>query len=154
MIESYAALKSRAAHEYLEGALPLGQWAAASQLLGHNHAFIQQYIRRGKPKFLSDPDRAMLVRLYELDPDRLAPPEKTPEMAHAMRSYRARLALGDQPGVNPQLDGGAAQITRKAQLLGVWDRLPPHYQGVIWGLAMSLAAEVGLGSDKVDSLTA
>ena len=38
-----------AARRYLESVLPLGHWAAASYAIGRDHAYIQQYIRRGAP---------------------------------------------------------------------------------------------------------
>ena len=69
--------KSAAARAYLEGALPLGIWAEASKKIGHNHAFIQQYIRRGKPRFLTEPDRDLLARTYNLDAEILKPPRKS-----------------------------------------------------------------------------
>ena len=68
--------KSAAARTYLETALPLGMWAEASKKIGHSHAFIQQYIRRGKPRFLTEPDRDLLARTYNLDAEILKPPRK------------------------------------------------------------------------------
>ncbi len=66
-----------AARKYLEASLPLGQWAAASHAIGHDHAYIQQYIRRGVPRYLNEVDRDQLVKLYGLDADRLRPPPRT-----------------------------------------------------------------------------
>lgn len=65
---------SEDARKYLEDMLPLGQWRAASYAIGRDHAYLQQYIRNGKPRWLSEPDRNALVELYGLDADRLRPP--------------------------------------------------------------------------------
>jgi len=46
----------------------------ASELVGKSHAYIQQYLERGIPKWLPEPIRAALVTAYGLDADRLRPP--------------------------------------------------------------------------------
>lgn len=84
MIESFAARK------YLQGALPFGCWAAASYAIGRDHAYIQQHIRRGSPRFLAEADRNILVRLYGLDPERLKPPGKPTKTVRPVKAYRAR----------------------------------------------------------------
>ena len=65
------------AREYLRSMLPLGHWQAASNAIGRDHAYIQQYIRRGVPKWLAEADRNALVQAYpDLDPERLKPPPR------------------------------------------------------------------------------
>jgi hypothetical protein len=95
------ARKSRAARKYLAEALPLGNWAAVSRELDHNHAFLQQYIRRGKPLFLSEADRDRLAALYDLDPEKLKPPPKSADLVHfrLVDDHQAGVHRGDQPDV-------------------------------------------------------
>ena len=46
---------------------------AASLAIGRNHAYLQQFIRVGKPQWLNEPDREALVRLYGVDAGKLKP---------------------------------------------------------------------------------
>lgn len=84
-------IDSVSARQYLEAALPFGQWQAASRAIGHDHAYIQQYIRRGVPRWLKETDRELLVALYELDADRLRPPSRSTNLT------RFRVAAGNKP---------------------------------------------------------
>ena len=125
MIESFAARK------YLQGALPLGQWAAASHAIGHDHAYLQQYIRRGVPRWLHERDRDVLVRLYGLDAARLTPPARSADLTkivRVMKRARARVDREDQPQVNAEVVGELADEARVTQLLRVWQELPPERQ--------------------------
>jgi hypothetical protein len=119
--------KSAAARAYLEGALPLGIWAEASKKIGHNHAFIQQCIRRGKPKFLTEPDRDLLARTYDLDAEILKPPRKSvrpirrrPVSAPIVRPREK--AAGDDSWINPRCDNLIEQAS-KTQINHLLDQL-------------------------------
>ena len=92
-----------AARKYLEASLPLGQWAAASHAIGHDHAYIQQYIRRGVPRYLNEVDRDQLVKLYGLDADRLRPPPRTANLTRfrVVAGQKALNKRGDQADVDP-----------------------------------------------------
>lgn len=46
----------------------------ASEAAGMNHAYLQQYIQRGKPRWLPEPVRLTLVQKYGLDGSKLRPP--------------------------------------------------------------------------------
>lgn len=76
-------MDSEDARKYLEAALPMGQWRAASYAIGRDHAYIQQYIRHGKPRWLSEADRNALVERYGLDADMLRPPLRLARVEHA-----------------------------------------------------------------------
>lgn len=82
MMRAMADPTMETARSYLEASLPLGQWAAASHAIGRDHAYIQQYIRRGVPRWLREEDRDILCRLYDLDAERLKPPAKSANLAH------------------------------------------------------------------------
>lgn len=81
---------SEAAREYLRHSLPEGGWRAASLAIGRNHAFIQQYINRGKPTWLKEWDRGLLVSLYDFDADRLKQPPKKAVALPEVQSKRSR----------------------------------------------------------------
>jgi hypothetical protein len=87
-----------AARKYLEDALPFGVWAEASRVLGRNHAYIQQYITRGTPRWLGEQDRHILARAYGLDEDRLRPPPRLPRVG----AKKAGVHRRDDADVSPQ----------------------------------------------------
>ncbi|MGF1605788.1 MAG: hypothetical protein ACFB22_05570 [Rhodothalassiaceae bacterium] len=47
--------------------------AALSRLLGRNHAYLQQYLRRGTPRFLAPADRRRLSDLLPISYEALSP---------------------------------------------------------------------------------
>jgi hypothetical protein len=137
--------KSAAARAYLEGALPFGMWAEVSKKIGHNHAFIQQFIRRGKPRFLAEAGRDLLARTYNLDAEILKPPRKTvrplrrrPVSAAVVRPREK--PAGDDSWINPRCDNLINQSS-KAQINHLLDQLSAAQQAFV--LRMILAA-VGL----------
>lgn len=66
------------AQDYLGAALEAFgvDLATASRAIGRNHAYLQQYVRYGKPAWLKEQDRDTLVLLYDLEVSRLQPPPK------------------------------------------------------------------------------
>lgn len=50
-------------------------YASISRLIGRNAAYIQQYIRRGTPRFLSERDRQLIARHFGVDEQQLGAPE-------------------------------------------------------------------------------
>lgn len=148
MIESFAARK------YLQGALPFGQWAAASFAIGHDHAYIQQYIRRGVPRWLNEADRKILVRLYGLDGDRLKPPPKSARTVRTVKAYRPRQSRGNSSGspdqlageqhrVEVQVDDTVEQVT-DAELHRLLRQLPPAQRAfVVKAAQLALSVEPG-----------
>jgi phage repressor protein C with HTH and peptisase S24 domain len=51
-------------------------YSAISRLLGRNAAYIQQYIRRGTPRYLDERDRAVLARYFGVDEKVLGAPDR------------------------------------------------------------------------------
>ena len=52
-------------------------YAEISRLIGRNSAYIQQYIRRGSPKYLDEGDRSVLARFFGVNEAVLgAPPQR------------------------------------------------------------------------------
>ena len=152
--------KSAAARAYLEGALPLGIWAEASKKIGHNHAFIQQFIRRGKPRFLTEPDRDLLVRTYDLDAEMLRPPRKSVRPIRRRPPRPAPRPLGgqDQRDVVADLSRPVAEDAERAELLRIWARITRHAKEhqrqlglrMLASLADSVAAEAA--TDKTGAI--
>ena len=141
--KSLAERKSLAARKYLEAALPLGQWSEVSKKIGHNHAFVQQYIRRGKPKFLAEADRNILVDLYDLDPERLKPPAKSAVLGRLDHKLgREDDRVETKPGQNRK------QMENERRLVNCFRQLPPARQeffldmvtGAVTRIADSVAA--------------
>ncbi len=78
-------------------------YAALSRMLLRNPAYIQQFIKRGSPRRLSEGDRAMLAAYFQIDERLLGAPEPQPGGAAAAR----RGAVGGLVAV-PRLDVGAS----------------------------------------------
>jgi phage repressor protein C with HTH and peptisase S24 domain len=51
-------------------------YAGLSRLIGRNPAYVQQYIKRGTPKRLSEEDRQALARYFRIDEALLGAPER------------------------------------------------------------------------------
>jgi phage repressor protein C with HTH and peptisase S24 domain len=56
-------------------------YAGLSRMLGRNSAYIQQYIKRGTPRRLSEEDRRKLARYFDVDESLLGGPARQPEPA-------------------------------------------------------------------------
>ena len=54
-------------------------YAGLSRMLGRNAAYIQQYIKRGVPRRLSEEDRRNLARYFDVDESLLGGPRRDPE---------------------------------------------------------------------------
>jgi len=50
-------------------------YSGVSRLIGRNAAYIQQYIRRGSPRYLDEKDRDVLARFFGVDPVVLGAPQ-------------------------------------------------------------------------------
>jgi Peptidase S24-like len=50
-------------------------YAGLSRLIGRNAAYIQQFIKRGSPRRLAEPDRRILARYFGVDESLLGAPE-------------------------------------------------------------------------------
>lgn len=51
---------------------------AASERAGMNHAYLHQFIHKGKPRYLAEQVREALAKAYGVDPERLRPPPAKP----------------------------------------------------------------------------
>jgi hypothetical protein len=104
------------ARKYLASVIPDGEMKRASEALGHSHAYLQQYIKYGKPRWLSEPDRVALLQLYpQINEDMLRAPAKLPKKAGPDRSDKPRINFpeGDQVTDDP----------RTFKLLEIWGRI-------------------------------
>ena len=54
-------------------------YAGLSRMLGRNAAYIQQFIKRGVPRRLSEEDRQKLARYFDVDESLLGGPARQPE---------------------------------------------------------------------------
>jgi phage repressor protein C with HTH and peptisase S24 domain len=74
-------------------------YSRLSRLIGRNAAYIQQYIKRGSPRRLSERDRATLAAYFRIDEALLGGPE---------RSSASTVALAQGLTLVPRLDVGAS----------------------------------------------
>src|SRR3546814_7512143 len=74
------AMENSRAREFLERLIHERRenYDALSRLIGRNPSYIQQYIKRGTPRKLSETDRRTLARYFGVDEQLLGGPADTP----------------------------------------------------------------------------
>lgn len=82
-------------------------YAALSQLVGRNPAYIQQYIKRGSPKNLPERERSILARYYGVDPRLLGAPEAAGGGKRDALKLVPKLAVGASAGAGALAEGEA-----------------------------------------------
>jgi hypothetical protein len=109
------------AREYLDQALRAEglELKAVSLAIGRNHAYLQQYIRTGKPRYLPEGVREALVRVVpNLDGDRLKPPPLELKLASAKKRGGQG---GDQTQINAPRRRKIIDDPSTLELLDAWD---------------------------------
>lgn len=101
--------------------------------MSRNPTYVQQYIRRGKPQYLFDADRRILVRLYKLDPEKLRPPVK-----RARRLGRPPENVGGQHLVDANIAQILLDTPQAAPLLRAFAGMSPSDRRAILQLARSI----------------
>src|SRR3546814_1538705 len=87
---------------------------ALSRLIGRNPSYIQQYIKRGTPRKLSETDRRTLARYFGVDEQLLGGPADTPSPAIAGRNKnRARMVLVPQYDLGASAGAGSLDQTER-----------------------------------------
>jgi len=108
-----AAIDARAALERLIRATK-ADYAGLSRLLGRNPAYIQQYIKRGIPRRLSEDDRRTLARFFGVSEAALGGPTRLVGAGGEPRMHQVpRLDLGASAGAGAA-DGGEAMVSHMA----------------------------------------
>src|SRR3546814_15190480 len=87
---------------------------ALSRLIGRNPSYIQQYIKRGTPRKLSETDRRTLARYFGVDEQLLGGPADTPSTAIAGRNKnRARMVLVPHYALGASAGAGSLDHTER-----------------------------------------
>lgn len=101
---------------------PGESYASMSALIGRNHAYIQQYIRRGQPRRLQEGDRRAIARHFGVSEEELGgPPQRAPGLSepdaglvfvprYDVRASAGHGALVDQDAVRDHLPFRAAHL--------------------------------------------
>lgn len=121
-----------AARRYLKDALeekgvPMKH---ASEAVGRNHAYIEQYITRGKPRWLPEPIRESLVKLCGLDGERLRPP---PAQLRITQRHH-------EPQVYPPGLGKFVDEPRKIELLDLFEAMDEDRQALAMDIMRNLVS--------------
>lgn len=119
------------AREYLRRALKHAgvSMVIAAEIVGKNHAYIQQYVKHGKPRWLPEGVREALVKAYGLDAEKLKPP------AVELRSPRPRYIRpsgSDVMDIEAPGDSEIAEDPSAQQLVATWIRVPRYMRQVLW----------------------
>lgn len=104
---------ARAELDRLVGASP-SSYAALSRMIGRNAAYLQQYVRRGSPKFLEERDRKLLANFFGVDEARLG--------GMPSAAMRGELASIRKLDVRPSAGAGATVDTEGAIASYSFDR--------------------------------
>lgn len=100
--------------------------AAASKALGYNHAYLQQFVRLGKPKYLHEQDRERLGEIYKIDTEALKPPPKKSPNSKGLVS-------ADAPSQSPRI-GDPLNDAQEVAIIRTWRKLSQKDQEFIIGL--------------------
>lgn len=128
------------ARAYLRRALDKNQISMrdASEALGLNHAYFQQYIVTGKPIWLKEEIRKGLIQAYPfIEEDRLVPPPR--RLQRIDRSERRSSDLDQESYVHPEGYGKFIDDPRKLELLRIWDMILPDDREIGMDVLRSLA---------------
>lgn len=110
--------------------------ATASRALGYNHAYLQQFVQDGKPRWLHEPDRLRLAELYNIDVDALKRPARP-----SVDKRRPAVSPGSPPRV-----GDPIEDAYEAAIIGVWRGLPKDAKNLVIGALNGLLRAAGLPS--------
>ena len=143
-----------ASRKYLAGALKEAglEMARASTALGLNHAYVQQYISRGKPVWLPEQIREGLVKLVPgLDPERLKPPAAglRPQLRSRGGYDQAVTYRLDQAQVEAPRFGQFVDDPGALQLLEIWRRITPEQRAIALRILEQLTSAGPSGAAKV-----
>lgn len=130
-------MTSEEARSYLREALAAAgvDMKAASELVGKNHAYIQQHLSQGKPPWLPELVREALARAYGLDAERMKPPPMELNVGKLRRNGRQQRHV-DAPGY-----GEADDDPRKRELIDLWDRIPEARRSLVLDILRNLTSD-------------
>lgn len=86
---------------------------ALSRLIGRNPSYIQQYIKRGTPRKLSETDRRTLARYFGVDEQLLGGPAATAPALAGRNKNRARMVLVPQYDLGASAGAGTLDQTER-----------------------------------------
>ena len=132
------------ARRYLEEALAAAgtDMATASRAVARNHAYLQQYIRKGKPRWLPEQIRDGLAQLYQLDAERLRPPPA--KLQPAGTNKRAVRNGNDKAQVHAPGYGQFVDDPRTLELLGIWGAMSAERRELALRILRNLADDASV----------
>lgn len=86
----------------------------ASGVVEMNSAYLQQYIRKGKPVWLPERVRETLVRVYGVDGERL----KEPMLKRPVNDFQ------QEANLNPPSEHKLIDQSRLHELIRIWGKIP------------------------------
>ena len=136
-------------------------YASLSRRLGRNASYIQQFIKRGVPRRLSESDRRILARHFGIAEHLLGGPAETgpallprPGLARAaddyvqIPQYLVRASAG--PGALPDSESPAAAIAFKAGFIRDLAANPPEHLAILGVEGDSMFPTLAHGDLRVD----
>ena len=108
---------------------------AASLAIGRSHSYLQQFVKYGKPRYLGERDRELLVTLYGVSGAPLEPPLK--ELDATGKSVTVIASPPPRPG-------DPIQDAREATIVHTWRQLPKEDQDLVIGILNGALSARGL----------
>ena len=92
-------------------------YSSVSRLLGRNSAYIQQFIKRGTPRRLSEEDRRKLAAFFRVPEQRLGGPVSATAVAPLIAVSRVEIGASAGPGTMAEIEERGAPIGFDPSLL-------------------------------------
>jgi len=124
-------------------------FAALSRLVGRNPAYIQQYVRKGTPKYLPERERRILARYFDIPEASLGGPDggDAPDYGALVPVRRADVFASAGPGAVPDHERRRPYFGFDQQWLRRLTATPPDRLEVIRVEGDSMAPTLNSGDD-------
>lgn len=123
-------------------------FAGLSRMLGRNPAYIQQFVRRGVPKRLGEPERRKLARYFAIPESLLGgPPEEEEEAGGLVSVKRVPVRASAGPGAIPDQEAGKPYFAFDGRWLKGLTGSPASQLSIIRVEGDSMAPTLAAGDD-------
>jgi phage repressor protein C with HTH and peptisase S24 domain len=122
-------------------------FAGLSRMLGRNPAYIQQFVRRGVPRRLSESDRRTLARYFSIPESMLGGPETAEQPAGLISVNRSFVRASAGPGAIPAAEASRPYFAFDERWLKALTGSAPPNLSIIRVEGDSMAPTLNSGDD-------
>ncbi len=123
---------------------------AASEAMGHNHAYLQQYVAGRSPETLGERERDYLVKQFGIDADRLKPTPVAllPKEVLTAKGVKRAAAISGARQVKAENSSDLQELSSEELLMRLWRRLSPAMQRAVLSLIRAYATDITESSKR------